>query len=190
MNLPTFTAEASFYRTTGYYQTVGFVPSFTVMPNPPIYNKTCDEWMLATERAVAYSDWQICLNQCATPYEWCRRYCSTAYAKQIKFLTDLYGCPTGTVCTSDIRFGSLNYCCPPGTTACGGQCIPCASPKKVNPSGCQCECPSISCAAPKMINPNTCNCECPFPCSGAKQQDPITCQCFCPTGLTDCNGIC
>jgi hypothetical protein len=201
MNLPTFTAEASLYRTTKNYQIADALPFvrgvFLKLLDDAIpfvqevilkhlsTPKTCDEGQLETDRQVALTDLQGCQSRCTrVPFKSCYQRCDTAFRNNIQDAIDIWGCPRGTVCTSDVQ-SNLHYCCPSGTAAA------CTPPKQLNAPRCQCECPSIPCAAPKIINQNTCQCECPsFPCSGIKVRDPNTCQCICPAPLKDCNGIC
>jgi hypothetical protein len=68
--------------------------------------------------------------------------------------------------------------CPPGTVACGGQCVP-------------------ACTPPRVLNTNTCSCECPngtAPCGNTCcSQFDVCCSSTsscCPSGTTCCAGNC
>jgi len=67
-------------------------------------------------------------------------------------------CPEGRVCQG------CGCVCQSGTVECGGECVSdsCPEGQIINPSTCQCECPSnTNCPFGQTLNPITCQCECP-----------------------------
>ena len=233
MGLPNFTADLSLYKTTGHYRMSSSLasPAGTAQLST-LGPKSCDSNAFDACRNFALENYQRCILDCSP---WCSQkelslgtcfpgnmhcclclqknsYCKSTFDTDTK-ACEAIGCPQGFTCIRDVKPPRMEFCCPSGTTACGGACISCSPPFQVdpdpvtcqckcpptlcnapfilNPTTCQCECPPISCAAPLVPNSSTCRCECPpQQCTGGKYQDPITCQCVCLIGLTDCDGVC
>lgn len=103
----------------------------------------------------------------------------------------------------------------PGTVRalCGGRCVTCGGGQLLNPTTCQCFCPTGTvlcngrctanvCSGGQVFNSTSCRCECPNGtvacngecsnniCSNGQVFNPATCRCECPTGTVLCNGQC
>ena len=138
MAAPTFTADASLYTTTSQYRTgsfrvqVGPLPRPTLAVSRPAYNfaraPTCDALAVHRCRTEAEFSLSTCLTGCNTlsPIleEDCRTQCWKAYGDEDSACKQQM-CPPDTVCSDGYGPGGLaqGYCCPPGTTGCGGVCL-------------------------------------------------------------------
>lgn len=178
MPVPTATAEASLYRTSGAYRSApGRVRSRTntnIAPAGSCYSDciaTCDYEM------TSYECKKFCQQQCSgppSPPPCNGELCITDFGQS-------RCCPYGSTCCYGYEYPSARSvigCCPPGRECCGGKC---------------CE-PGHTCCAPRGFGPNNCCppgqecCDgvCYTPGPGTSCKDGT----ICTQGRVSCGGRC